>query len=407
LHGTDLFIQWPFPFSMPSNSRTDSPSVQAPETAAEPSNERLRSPRMMVFVGVFALILLVSTLFVSVTYRHFTGSGGWAVMLAPSLLTLSFVPATLFSFGHRHFLLRAIYRVAAVALSYLNFALFAALACWIGAAAVALFHLPAFPREMTLGLYGLAVVITIYGLFNAAWIRTTRVTVSLPGLPPIWRGRTLALVSDVHLGNVRGAGFVRRIVSRLNALKPEAVLVAGDMFDGVAVDLATIVQPWKKLDVPLGAFFSTGNHDEFSAREKYLAAMTRAGVRVLHNEKLVLEGGLQLIGIHDGEAGEPARFAGLLRDARIDHAKASILLTHQPSHLSIPEEAGISLQVSGHTHGGQSWPWTHIVSRVHGRFSYGLNRLNSLQVLTSSGVGTWGPPLRVGTRAEIVLITLT
>ena len=392
---------------MSSQERSAVPAIDEASTEeAAPSNAGLMPSRMVVFVGVFSLILLISTVFVSVTFRHFTGLTGWASLVMPSLLTLGFVPAMLLGFRLRHPLLVALYRVSATSLAFLNFALIAALATWLFAGLGALFQTTPDYRLLAFTLYGLSAAVTLYGLINAYWIHTTRVTVALPGLPLNWQGRTLALVSDIHLGNVRGDAFVRRIVSRLNLLKPDAVLLAGDMFDGAEVDLATIAQSWEKLAAPHGVYFATGNHDEFSDRSKFLTALARVGVRVLHNEKLELAGGLQLIGVHDGEAGEPARFREILSRTRIDRNRASILLTHQPSNLTIPEEAGVSLQVSGHTHSGQFWPWTHIVSRVHGRFAYGLNRLNSLQVLTSSGVGTWGPPVRVGTRSEIVLIRL-
>jgi predicted MPP superfamily phosphohydrolase len=116
--------------------------------------------------------------------------------------------------------------------------------------------------------------------------------------------------------------------------------------------------------------------------------------------------GLQIVGVHDSEAVEPEIFRKILQDAALDRRQASILLAHRPSNLSIPEAAGISLQVSGHTHKGQNWPWSWVAYKVHGPFAYGLNRLGNLLVLTSSGAGTWGPPMRVGTRSEIVLIRL-
>jgi predicted MPP superfamily phosphohydrolase len=115
---------------------------------------------------------------------------------------------------------------------------------------------------------------------------------------------------------------------------------------------------------------------------------------------------LQIVGVHDREAGDPRQFRALLQQAELDRSRASILLAHQPSNLAIAEEMGISLQLSGHTHGGQIWPWTWLARRVHGRFIYGMNRFGKLLVYTSSGAGTWGVPMRIGTNSEIVLIHL-
>jgi uncharacterized protein len=110
--------------------------------------------------------------------------------------------------------------------------------------------------------------------------------------------------------------------------------------------------------------------------------------------------------VHDREIHEAGLYREILEKAGVDRARASILLAHRPENLSVPEEAGISLQLSGHTHSGQFWPWTLVAGRVHGKFAYGLNRQGRMLVFTSSGAGTWGPPFRLGTRSEVVLIRL-
>jgi predicted MPP superfamily phosphohydrolase len=128
-------------------------------------------------------------------------------------------------------------------------------------------------------------------------------------------------------------------------------------------------------------------------------------MRVLDNEKVEVHG-LQLVGVHDRETHRPEIFRGILEKAGLDAGRASVLLAHRPENLSVAEEAGISLQLSGHTHRGQFWPWTLVVRRVHQEFAYGLNRFGKMIVFTSSGAGTWGPPFRLGTRSEVVLIRL-
>ncbi|HKB90235.1 MAG TPA: metallophosphoesterase, partial [Opitutaceae bacterium] len=241
------------------------------------------------------------------------------------------------------------------------------------------------------------------GLINAAWFRVTRIDIRLPNLPEAWQGRTVALVTDLHLGHISGPGFLGRIIARLRSLQPDAVFISGDMFDGTTVELDQLVAPWRNYSAPRGIFYVTGNHDEFAERTIYLDAVQRTGVRVLNNEKVVVDG-LQIVGVHDSEAGDPAKLRRILRRVRLNPQQPCVLLAHQPANLAVAEEEGISLQLSGHTHKGQFWPWTLVVSRIYGRFAYGLHRLKKLQVYTSSGAGTWGPPLRVGTKSEIVLI---
>jgi len=186
-------------------------------------------------------------------------------------------------------------------------------------------------------------------------------------------------------------------------LKPDVVFITGDVFDGTSADLARLVQPLTDVRPTLGAYFVAGNHEEFSDHAKYLKAIEDTGVRILNNEKVDLDG-LQIVGVHHGEAHDAQRFRSILRDAGLDRDRASVLLSHAPENLAIAEEEGVSLQLSGHTHGGQIFPWTMLAARVHGRFVYGLNRLNELVVYTTSGAGTWGPPLRVGTKSEIVMV---
>jgi uncharacterized protein len=354
---------------------------------------------------VSAILLLVVCSVVS-TWAHFSGGVGvgWAAAIA--VLALGYIPVAILGFRMQSPLLRAVAVPAAVSVGLLNFGFVAAIACWVLAGATWALGVPVPPRSIAYGVFGLGLAAAVAGLINAAIIRVTRYTVALPHLPREWIGKTGVLVSDVHLGNIRGAGFARRIVARVNALRPDVVFVSGDMFDGALVDLDACSEPWGKLNAPMGAFFVTGNHDEFSDSSKIMGSLRKAGVRVLDNEKVTVHG-LQIIGVHDGVAGDEREFREILARAQVDSGCASVLLNHQPSHLSVPNDAGISLQLSGHTHKGQFWPWTQVVGRIFGPFAYGLNRFADLQVITSSGVGTWGPPMRVASRSEIVLITFT
>lgn len=358
-----------------------------------------------MFILVAVVILLAASWFAAATWTHFTGLSGWPWQLGALAVVGLFVAVIFLSFRRQHFILQAVGTLTAVALGFLNFALLAALACWLALGISRLAHLaPDLPR-LAGCFYGIAGVVTLYGLANAARLRVTRYTVRLPNLPAAWRGREVALVSDLHVGNIRGPRFVGTVVARLKQLQPAAVFIAGDMFDGAKVDSARSVEPWSTFRPPAGTYFVTGNHDEFSDPAPHLAALAKTGVRILHNEKVDVEG-LQIVGVHDSETHRRDGYREILQRARIDRARPSILLAHQPAHLDVPEAAGISLQVSGHTHRGQSWPWSLLVHRIYGPFAYGLNRRGRMQVCTSSGAGSWGPPMRVGTKAEIVLLRL-
>jgi len=357
-----------------------------------------------VFGSIMATILLSANAFVCATWSYFFDLPGWITWQAlPGTLSVSFILATILRFRSTHPAVTIVYALSSAWLGVLNFSFFAAVGCWIveGVCWLAGWSVP--PFVLASILFSLAFLATIYGLINARWIRVSRVTVRLPHLPKVWQGRTAALVTDLHLGPLLRAGFLRRVIARLRSLKPDVVFISGDLFDGSTLGIDQLVAPWREYSTPRGIYYVTGNHDEFADRSIFLDAVKHAGIQILNNEKIFLDG-LQIVGIHDSEAGNLIELRAILRQAQIDRQHPSILLSHRPVNLSVVEEEGISLQLSGHTHGGQFWPWNLLVSRVYGRFASGLSRLNKLQVYTSNGVGTWGPPLRVGTKSEIVLM---
>ncbi len=219
-------------------------------------------------------ILLGANALVCATWSFFFNVPGWlAWQAAPGLLALVFIPATILRFRSAHPALRVLYAVSAAWLGALNFAFFASLACWIADGAFLLAGRPAPRLEIAAILFGIALLFTIWGLINARWIRVTRITVPLPHLPDAWRGRTAALVTDLHLGPLSGPAFLRRVLARLRALQPDIVFISGDMFDGPTLGLKQLVAPWREFSAPLGIFYVTGNHDEFAERGLYLDAV--------------------------------------------------------------------------------------------------------------------------------------
>jgi len=145
-------------------------------------------------------------------------------------------------------------------------------------------------------LFGAAIMAGLYGVFNAGWTRVTRTTVRLANLPASWHGRRAALISDVHLGHVRNGTFLRRMVAKILSEEPDAIFIAGDLYDGTAIDAGRAAEPLSELTAPHGVYFVAGNHEQFGDDSKYLRAVEAAGVRVLSNEKVEADG-LQIIGV--------------------------------------------------------------------------------------------------------------
>jgi predicted MPP superfamily phosphohydrolase len=385
---------------------SDTPELSAASQSHARSSPGVRA-RIPIAVSIIQAFLFLVHIALYATWTFFWSppdfSGAVELRIALAILSVSFVAASLLAHQYFNPLVRAAYTIASVWLGLVNFFFLAACASWIVYGVPLLFGVHLEKRALAAVCFGLGLLAGICAIVNAAWTRVVRVTVKLPNLPAAWRGRSAALVSDLHLGHVRNAGFLRRIVRKLSQLHPDVLFIAGDMYDGTAVDLARLAKPWAEFSAPLGAYFITGNHEQFTSPSKYLDAVRQSGIRVLENEKIVLDG-LQIVGVHYHDSTNVERFRSILRQVALDRNVASILLVHNPNRLPVAAEAGISLQLSGHTHRGQFFPFTAIVSRIYGKYAYGLNRFGDLAVYTSCGAGTWGPPMRLGSNPEIVMI---
>jgi predicted MPP superfamily phosphohydrolase len=334
-----------------------------------------------------------------------TVSGLHVAML---ILAFSFVAASLLAFRFYNFAVRFVYWLAAVWLGLFSFFFWASLLAWIAWFALRLTHVAAHPaavRPLLAGVpYAIAALVGFYGLLNARIIRIRRIAIELPNLPASWRGRRAVLLSDLHLGPINSVRFCRRLAAKAANFQPDIVFLPGDLFDGTKAGLDRLLSPLKQLTPPLGIYFSTGNHEEFTDPTQYIEAVARAGIHVLGNELVTIDG-VQVAGVFYHSSSSPLRMKAALDGMKLDRARPSILLNHAPTRLPTVEQAGFSLQLSGHTHGGQFLPFTWITKSIYGRFTSGLHRFGALQVYTSTGAGTWGPPLRVGTRPELVFIT--
>ena len=272
----------------------------------------------------------------------------------------------------------------------------------------------------------MTLLITALGFLNAR--RTpavVRVDVPIAGLPAALHGFTLAQISDIHVGPTIKHAFLQRIVAKVNTLGADVVAITGDLVDGRVAELAGHVAPLAGLQSRHGTFFVTGNHEYYSGANAWIAELRRLGLTVLMNEHVVLYHGkgsapdaqddsqtvapLVLAGVNDFTAhhfdlthkSDPA----LALHGAPANALVRVLLAHQPRSAQAASDAGFDLQLSGHTHGGQFWPWNLFVP-LQQPFTAGLNRLQNLWVYTSRGTGYWGPPKRFGAPSEITALRL-
>ncbi|MDH5538257.1 MAG: metallophosphoesterase [Rhizobacter sp.] len=288
------------------------------------------------------------------------------------------------------------------------------LAAWLGLLVQpSLWPLPVIRAWSASAVPLLALSISLIGLWNARrTAAVVRVDVPIRDLPEALHGFSIAQISDVHVGPTIRRGYLQAIVHRVNGLGADMVAVTGDLVDGSVHELAAHVAPLAGLVSRHGTYFVTGNHEYYSGAPAWIAELRRLGVRVLMNEHVVLQhdeaallvAGVADHGAHHFERSHRSDPQAALHGAPAD-ALVRVLLAHQPRSAAAAAQAGFHLQLSGHTHGGQFWPWSMFV-RYQQPFTAGLHRLAGLWVYTSRGTGYWGPPKRFGAASEITHLRL-
>jgi len=238
-----------------------------------------------------------------------------------------------------------------------------------------------------------------------------RVEVSLARLPPALSGTRIVHLSDVHVGPTIQRAFIETIVAQCNALAADLIVITGDLVDGSVEELREHVAPLSSLRAKYGVFFVTGNHEYYSGAADWCGELERLGVRVLRNERVSIgdeTASFDLAGVDDHSAhrfgnGHGEDLPKALRGR--DLSRELVLLAHQPRTIFEAQAHGVGLQLSGHTHGGQLWPWTYLV-RLQQPVVAGLARFGNSLVYVSCGTGYWGPPMRLGAPSEIAELTL-
>jgi uncharacterized protein len=253
-----------------------------------------------------------------------------------------------------------------------------------------------------------AIALAGYGTYKARFgIATTSIEARLKNLPPALDGFTVVQISDVHLGAIVGDRHLRAIVDRVNRLNPDLVVITGDLVNEDASHFGSLAPVLLRLRAPHGVLAVAGNHDAMAGLEGVMRAAAEGGVRFLRNEKTLVADVLLVYGIDDPAV---ARSSGPVPSFdRVIGPEAreqpAILLYHRPQRLAEAADLGIDLMLSGHTHRGQIWPLS-FVSRIFFPYQSGSYRNGGTTLYVSRGIGTWGPPMRIGSGPEMVKITL-
>ncbi len=271
---------------------------------------------------------------------------------------------------------------------------------WMGAAILLLTCLVAFevinlifkiPQPHGgIAILAVTAALSIYAMINARILHITTVEI------PATANMKIAHLSDIHLGSVDGK-FLSRIVEKTNSLNPDVVVITGDLVDSHhRLDISALAE---LNDLAAPVFFALGNHERYAGLANVMSLLETTKVKTLRNESVILDG-LQIIGIDDEN-----NVNDQLKHIQIDPAKFVVLLYHRPEGFEAASEAGVNLMLTGHTHNGQIFPFNFVVRRYF-QYIKGLYRHENAHLYVSTGTGTWGPRMRLGSKSEIILLKL-
>lgn len=258
-----------------------------------------------------------------------------------------------------------------------------------------IFDIPQFTAGI--GIIVIASAISAYSIVNSVPLETKEVEITIPNLK---RDMKIVQLSDMHIGSIRNSGFIKKIVKKINILNPDIVLITGDTADGSAKLHPYMFDALNEIKIPV--FLVIGNHETYEGLDNVFEVLKTTNIEILQNEIVEFEG-LQIIGVNYSI--ERNYLKKILPQIEIDKSKPSILMYHVPTEIETANEHGIDLQLSGHTHKGQLFPFNFLVRLVFPYFN-GLYDYKGTQLYVTQGTGTWGPPMRFGSRNEITLIKL-
>ncbi|MEI6400148.1 MAG: metallophosphoesterase [bacterium] len=296
----------------------------------------------------------------------------------------------------------SIYTVSAIWLGMILWLFFATVLC-----VVCLKIIPFWNLWWSVAVLFVAVCINVYGVYHGLDTKVVYQTIPVAHLPAQWEGKRAIFFADTHYGFIHTKNKAEKDARLIASLAPDAIFMAGDFFDGPIDNMDQFVTPYNTVVPPLGKYFVSGNHETYADLLKSITALQKGSFTILDNEGIMQVAGMQIVGVpYTTNTGSDtdtkmtqSRLAGLSQN------KPSIVLKHIPIGIASIVDAGSTFAFSGHTHNGQAWPFSLLVKKIYGKHAYGSSKEKDTLFYTTSGVGSWGPPQRIGTQSEVLVVT--
>ncbi len=383
------------------------------------------------------VIVILTVMFTTHYFLYFSWTRFFSIQSGPArnivsaslvFLSFTFIASSLLVHWSSNVITRTYYIFSGLWMGLLTFLVMATIIVWFLKALLIVMpgQVPVnmVVRKAAFFLYALAVCYTAFCCFQAGRIQIRSIQVPMANLPAAWEDRTIIQLSDLHIGSARGPAFLEKIVEMCNRQQPDLVVITGDLFDGAVSAPREIMPLFDKMEAPLGILFTSGNHEVYSGISQIRKLVESSSVTLLDDRAVVIDG-LQFLGIAYPDFNQKKLF-DFSDQARFNRNLPTVLLNHTPTGIknfqtrsqpsydylapdtefSYTISQGIKLQLSGHTHAGQFFPYTWLAARIFKGYHFGLHRKNDFYINISAGTGTWGPLLRSVYLSEIVVIKL-
>ncbi|OHA16160.1 MAG: hypothetical protein A3G52_04920 [Candidatus Taylorbacteria bacterium RIFCSPLOWO2_12_FULL_43_20] len=359
------------------------------------------------FQLVYIIIHVLVFLFVATFIPAISGYFKWLLGLCFLILCFSFVPAFFATFDRNTFFSRLVYRTAAVWSGVIIYVFFF---ISLASAFQLIFDFVGLSINMSIVamvFIASALAVCLYGYFNAATLKIKKLQLKIDNVPDDWKKKKMIFFSDTHFGQIIGGLQANKIVDKINSMNPDIILIGGDIFDGSVVNFEDMAKRLGRLKAVHGVYFITGNHEVYTETRCRLSVidLLAANNLVCLDGKKIDVNGIDIVGAGYIESDDKNRFFNFISKLALAGNKTTVVIKHVPEHIEVAATNDIDLMLFGHTHNAQIFPFQFLPDIIYRGYGYGLKKFGRTHVYTSSGVGTWGPPFRVGTVSEIVEIT--
>lgn len=393
---------------MKEKSESPAPTQNSPSKKSE-SYSKLNNMMQLIFFGVMALVLLLGHFLLWKFWLSFfnlttTSSHVYAALIILALF-LSVILASYLIHKWDNLFTRWYYILTGFWIGLLANLFISIVVIYFLKLILPILNISPAISVYRIIFVSIAVLLSLYGVYGARYSKITEYTVFIKDLPESWNNKVVVQISDVHLGPVYRQYYFNRVMDKIAKINPEAVFITGDLFDGMEADFSWLGKPFDRINPPQGIFYSFGNHDLYLGLNRSKEILKDRPVIIL-DDKMVEISGLQIIGINYSFDKDFDLEKNILDQVGYDKKKPSILLFHAPKNIDLASSAEIDLQLSGHTHDGQMFPFNLLAKWSHQGYGYGFFNQGDFNLIVSRGVGTWGPPMRTSGSSEIVKIIL-